>query len=151
MEKLKDLLITFFAILGTLAAKFFGGIDAVLIALVFLICVDYATGLLLSLVFKKSKKTDDGAYASYIGFAGIVKKVIILVCVGACNQLDLALSFDGYIRTLVVMFFIANEFLSIIENTGLMGIRWPKAIKNMLEVLRDNADNLEIPAEQKKE
>lgn len=148
MEKIKDMLIVIFTISGTLAIKFLGGTDAVLTALVFLICIDYITGMLLSLVFKKSQKTENGTYDSYTGFKGIVKKVIILVCVAACNQLDIALGFNGYIRTLVIVFFIVNDFLSIIENTGLMGIRWPKAIKNMLEALRDKADNTELGVKQ---
>jgi len=147
MEKFKEVFIMIFTVAGTLTINFFGGIDTVLTALIFFICIDYLTGLLVALVFKKSKKTENGSYESYVGFKGIVKKVIILVCVAATNQLDLALGFSGYIRTLVIMFFIANEFLSIIENTGLMGVRWPKAIQNMLEVLRDKVDNTEIDKE----
>lgn len=123
MEKFKEVFITIFTVAGTLTVNFLGGIDTVLKALIFFICVDYTTGVLLALVFKKSKKTKDGAYQSYAGFQGIVKKVIILVCVAATSQLDVALGFNGYVRTLVIMFFIANEFLSIIENTGLMGVR----------------------------
>jgi len=141
---MKEVFITFFALAGTVITKYLGGMDAVLGALIFIIVVDYATGVILALVYKKSKKTKDGAYASYTGFQGIVKKVMLLVSVAVAQQLDVALNLDGYIRTLIIMFFIANEGLSIIENTGLMGVPWPKAVKNMLEVLRDKTNNADI-------
>lgn len=143
-DNLKEIFITVFTIGGAALAKLMGGMDKILIALLWFIVIDYITGCILSLVFKKSTKSQNGAYASNAGFKGIVKKVIILICVFACTQLDIALGFNGVIRSLVIMFFIANEFLSIIENTGLMGVPWPKAIKNMLEVLRDKMDNAKI-------
>ena len=42
-----------------------------------------------------------------------------------------------YVRTLVIMFFIGNEGLSVIENLALMGIPCPPSLKKMLEVMRD--------------
>jgi phage-related holin len=38
------------------------------------------------------------------------------------------------------LFFIGNEGLSIIENTGQMGVPYPEFIKKALEALKDKGD-----------
>lgn len=40
-------------------------------------CTDYITGLILSGVFKKSKKTKSGGLSSEIGFKGLIKKFVL--------------------------------------------------------------------------
>ena len=46
----------------------------------------------------------------------------------------------AYIRTAVCLFFIGNEGLSILENTALMGVKYPAFIRNALEAMRDKGD-----------
>lgn len=48
---------------------------------------------------------------------------------------------DQYVRTAVVLFFIANEALSILENTSAMGVPYPKFIKTMLEAVKNKSDD----------
>ena len=38
------------------------------------------------------------------------------------------------------MFFIANEGLSILENTAVMGVPYPAFVKNMLDAIRQSSD-----------
>ena len=59
--------------------------------------------------------------------------MIVLV---AC-RLDLTLS-TTYIKDAVIIAFIANETISIIENAGLMGVPIPDTIKNAVDVLQKN-------------
>ena len=40
----------------------------------------------------------------------------------------------------VLIFFIVNEWLSILENLGLMGVPYPAFLKNALEVLLEKGD-----------
>lgn len=47
----------------------------------------------------------------------------------------------AFIRTAVVLFYIANEGLSILENTAAMGVPYPKFIKTMLETMKDKNDD----------
>lgn len=46
-------------------------------------------------------------------------------------RLDLAIGVD-YIRDAVIIGFIANELISIVENAGLMGIPLPAVIANAI-------------------
>jgi toxin secretion/phage lysis holin len=45
-----------------------------------------------------------------------------------------------FIRDGVVIAFIANETISIVENAGLMGIPIPPVITNAIEVLKKKKD-----------
>jgi len=40
-----------------------------------------------------------------------------------------------------VLFYIANEALSVLENTAAMGVPYPKFIKTMLEAVKEKADS----------
>ena len=57
----------------------------------------------------------------------------------AC-RLDMVMG-SNFIRDAVVIAFIANETISIIENAGLMGIPIPSAIMRAIEILKNKADN----------
>jgi len=112
----------------------FGGFDTGIITLLIFMGIDYASGLILAGVFKKSKKSECGALESAIGFKGLVKKCMCLVFVFIGCQLD---SFMGttFIRDAVIIGFISNELISIVENAGLMGVPIPAAIRKAIEIL----------------
>jgi toxin secretion/phage lysis holin len=57
-------------------------------------------------------------------------------------RLDLALNVN-YIRNAVIIGFMANELISIIENAGLMGIPLPAVIENAVDVLTKQAEKKE--------
>ena len=46
----------------------------------------------------------------------------------------------NYIRDAVVIAFVVNETISIVENAGLMGVPIPAAITKAIEMLRDKSD-----------
>ncbi len=112
-----------------------GGWDAALQALVLFMALDYATGLVVAGVFKNSTKTDNGAVETRAGLKGLIRKVGILVLVMVVAQLELILHDGVFCRNVIVVFFIINEALSILENLGLMGVKYPAWLKNGLEVL----------------
>ena len=116
-----------------------GDITMPFIILLVFICTDYITGLILSGIFKKSKKTESGGLSSEIGFKGIIKKVCIIICVIVANLLDTALG-TNYIRNVVIISFMTNEVISIIENLGLIGVKIPKAITNAIDILKKKED-----------
>ena len=45
-----------------------------------------------------------------------------------------------YIRDAVIIGFIANELISIVENAGLMGIPLPAVITGAIDILTQKAD-----------
>lgn len=119
-----------------------GDITMPFIILLVFMCTDYITGLLLSAVFKKSKKTKSGGLSSEIGFKGLIKKVCIIICVIMANLLDYVLD-TNYIRNVVIISFMVNEVISIVENLGLIGVKIPKVITNAIDILKGKEEENE--------
>lgn len=117
-----------------------GDITMPFIILLIFMCTDYITGLILSGIFKKSKKTESGGLSSEIGFKGLIKKVCIIICVIVANMLDYVLK-TNYIRNVVIISFMTNEVISIIENLGLIGVKIPKAIINAIDILKGKEED----------
>lgn len=126
---------TILGVLGGAAAAAFGGWDAAMAALLTCICVDYLSGSLVALVFRKSSKSETGAYNSAYGLKGLCKKGLMLLFVLVAVQLDRLLG-SAYVRDTVCIGFCSNEVLSIVENLGLAGVPMPQAVVNALEQLQ---------------
>ena len=47
---------------------------------------------------------------------------------------------SDFVRDAVCLFFIANEGLSVLENTAVMGVPYPAFVKNMLDALHQTGD-----------
>lgn len=135
----KNSILGVMAAFGSFVANQLGGWDASMKVLVALMAADYITGLLVAGVFHRSVKTESGALSSRVCFIGLVKKCLILMLVWLGVMLDKALGCD-YVRLAVVLFFIGNEGLSLLENVGLMGVPYPAFLRRMLEALRDKGD-----------
>ncbi|MDR1001871.1 MAG: phage holin family protein [Oscillospiraceae bacterium] len=135
----KEAVLTFAGVTGGMITSLFGGCDAALITLLIFMGVDYLTGLVVSAVFKKSKKTENGALESKAGWIGLCKKGITMLIILVGYRLDIVIG-SNFIRDAVVIAFIMNETISIIENAGLMGIPVPKAITKAIEILNKKDD-----------
>jgi toxin secretion/phage lysis holin len=59
---------------------------------------------------------------------------MILLAVLIAYRLDLTAG-TTYIRDMVILAFVANEALSIIENAGLMGVPMPAVITKAVDML----------------
>lgn len=138
----KEMFCVMVGLVGSFMAKLFGGWDAALVTLIIFMCTDYLTGLIVAGVFHKSKKSENGALESHAGWKGLCKKGVTLLFVLIAYRLDLALGLD-FIRTTVIIGFMANELISIIENAGLMGIPIPKVLNKAIDILTQKADEEE--------
>ena len=127
------------AAVGSWIANSLGGWDASLQVLIALMVADYITGVLVAAVWHKSSKSSSGTLNSVAGFKGILKKCAILLLVWIGVLLDQALG-SAYARTAVVLFFVGNEGISLLENLGLMGVPFPAFLRRALEALRDQGD-----------
>ncbi len=121
---------------GGVLSRLFGGFTFELKTLILFMAVDFATGIAVGGIFKKSRKTKNGALESNAGFKGITKKCITLLFVIVANRLDKVLGVD-FVRSSVIFAYTANELISIIENAGLMGVPIPDVIKKAIEVLKE--------------
>ncbi len=128
-------LMGFLGAIGAFTSNNFGGWDSAINTLIIFMSLDYITGFLVAAVFKKSSKSKEGTLKSEIGFKGLFKKSIILTIVFISVRLDLIMN-TRFIRDTVIIAYIVNETISIIENVGLMGIPIPKIIKNSIEALK---------------
>lgn len=122
-------------IVGSVIASAFGGWDAAMITLICVMAVDYLMGILVAGVFHNSPKTENGTLESKAGWKGLCRKGMTLLIVLVAARLDIILG-TGFIRDAVIIGYIANETISIIENAGLMGVPIPEAIKKAIEVLQ---------------
>lgn len=123
-------------VIGSVIANALGGWDMALKVLISFMAADYISGLIVAGVFKKSQKTKSGGLESKTGFTGLSKKGMILGIVFIATQLDL-LSGTEMIRDTVIIGYIVNEAVSIIENAGLMGVPIPDIIRRTLEMLKN--------------
>lgn len=139
---MKGYVCTYAGLIGGFVASLFGGWDAALTTLIIFMGIDYLSGLVLAGVFKKSRKTETGGLESYTGFKGLIRKGIQLLVVLVACRLDLLMQ-TTFIRDAVVIAFIVNETISIMENAGLMGIPMPKAIKKAIDILKAQEDDNE--------
>ena len=125
---------------GAYIAHFFGGWDSALTTLVVFMAVDYITGLLVAAVFHKSPKTATGTLESRAGWKGLCRKGVTFLIVLVACRLDIVAG-TTFLRDTVIVAFLVNESLSIIENAGLMGIPIPKAITNVIDTLKNKVEN----------
>ena len=135
MNGLKTTICTGIGVVGSTVAAAFGGWDAAMITLISMMVIDYLTGVLVAGVFHNSPKTENGALESKAGWKGLCRKGMTLLIVLVASRLDIILG-TGFIRDAVIIGYIANETISIIENAGLMGVPIPEAIKKAIEVLQ---------------
>lgn len=120
---------------GSVIASLFGGWDAALVTLLIFMAIDYISGLIVAGVFHKSPKTDTGSLESGTGWKGLCRKVMTLLFVWVAYRIDLTIG-TNYIRDAVIIAFIANELISIVENAGLMGVPMPDVIVKAIDVLQ---------------
>ena len=144
MEKIKAFFITAFSAifswLGVLAVPVF--------LLVGCNLIDYITGLLAA-------KYRDEAVSSYKGIRGIIKKVCMWLLIGVGWMMDTLLKYTVttvgrtielpfIVATVVAVWLICNELISILENMIDIGVNIPpflmplvKRIKNQVEEKTD--------------
>jgi toxin secretion/phage lysis holin len=119
--------------IGSIAGFLFGGWSFLLTFLAIATVVDYITG-----IWAGSK---EGKLSSKVGFKNIPKKVMIFVLVAIAHMLDTALGENHLFRDATIFFYLSNELLSILENTGRMGVAVPDQLKRAIQVLKDKGGN----------
>ena len=125
---------TIFAAIGGVLVYLFGPCDALIIALVAVVVIDYITGVMCA-AFKHALSSNEG-------FKGLLKKVGIFALVALASLLDkLVPSTNEAVRASVCIFYIANEGISILENVGEMGVPLPKILKDILGKLNSDDSN----------
>lgn len=74
---------------------------------------------------------------SSISFKGMTKKTFIIILVGLAMLLE-PFSSGTPLGKLVSLFYIVMEAISILENAGALGVPIPRALKEVLQKLRED-------------
>ena len=129
-----DLLAFLYAAFIGITAWFFGGLDGFIKVLLAFSVVDYFSGIAVAFV--------QHILSSKIGFNGILRKSVMFALVGIANLVDHTfLGNSDAVRTVVVLFYIGNEGVSIMENAYKLGVPFPDVLKKRFLQFIHNEDN----------
>ncbi|GIP14406.1 holin [Paenibacillus montaniterrae] len=122
-------LIKFFVAIGGAAASFFfGGWTQLMTVLVVFIVIDFVSGVALA--------AKNGKASSRELWFGVTRKIGTLAIVAVAHLLDTIIGDAHLIRDAAIFFYLAGELLSLIENTGRLGVPIPPVITKAVQVLR---------------
>lgn len=107
----------------------FGGVKF-LHLLLLLMALDIITG-----IFKAAKNHNLWSRKSLFGYA---RKLLVLVVIIVANIMDQILNLEGTLVFATVLFYIANEVLSIIENMAELDVLVPAVLAEKLKVIESD-------------
>lgn len=128
MEKLFNWISVIGGVIGGFLAYWLGGWDALLKTIVCLAVLDYITGWIKAFYNKQ--------LSSEIGFKGLLKKIVMFIVIAVSYAIQGLMGGKVPLREVVIMFYIANEALSLLENAAEF-IPVPDKLKEVLLQLRD--------------
>ena len=140
MENLKGIFCSAVGVVGGIVVNLLGGWDSGLATLFICIVLDYVTGLIVAGVFNNSTKTRNGALESGAGLKGLVRKIMMIALIAVAYRIDILMD-TSYVRYTVIIGFICNEVISLIENAGLMGVPIPNVLTKAIDVLKNKGDD----------
>lgn len=122
-----------FTTVGVILSKLYGDYDKLTEVFIILLILDVVSGVLGSFILEKfdSAKMRKGI---------VIHKALMFVVVIVAVQLDRVIGYDNTFKTIVLMFFCANEGLSILENLNKCGVKYPSFIEKMFIQMQENAD-----------
>lgn len=128
MEKLFNWISILWGFVGGFLSYWLGGWDALLKTIVFLAVVDYITGIIKGVYTKQ--------LSSQTGFKGLLKKIVMFIVIAVAFVIQELIGGTIPLREVVIMFYIANEGLSLLENAAVF-IPIPDKLKSVLLQLRE--------------
>lgn len=125
-----DVLKMILAALCTISGFLFGSMNGLMAALIVLIIIDYISGIVAAVIEKK--------LSSEAGAQGIAKKIFMLLIVAVANIVDINVIGEGHVlKSVTVLFYLANECISLLENAGRLGVPVPNKLLKVLEQLKE--------------
>ena len=128
MDKIFNWISIIFGMVGGCLTYWLGGWDVLLKTIVFLAVADYITGWIKGIYTKQ--------LSSEIGFKGLLKKIVMFIVIAVSFVIQCLIGGTIPLREVVIMFYIANEGLSLLENAAVF-TPIPDKLKSVLLQLRD--------------
>ena len=136
MNKLSAIVDGIIAVGAGLFAFLYGDISPLFWATLCFMTLDYITGVIVAINKKE--------LSSAIGFKGLSKKFLILIFVALAHVLDVyVLNTYPVLQSAVMMFFVANEGISLVENAAELGVPVPSKFLDVLQQLKKQGEKEE--------
>lgn len=133
MNKIQLIIDSTAGTVGAVLGFMYGEAGGLFFALLAFMAMDYITGVVAAAVSKK--------LSSRVGFRGLAKKIVILVFVSVGHIADMyILGGSTAAMSAVILFYTANEGISIVENAASLGLPVPEKLKTILEQLREKGE-----------
>lgn len=109
-----------------------GSLGAAFPVLLVMMLFDYITGLMVG--------ATTGTLNSAVGRKGFIRKLYVLILIGAVYLIERILFQTQHIGDGVTIAYIIIEFISITENGGKLGAPIPQPVKNLIAVLKEKGN-----------
>lgn len=134
MSKIQIIIDSVAGAIGAAIGFMFGEVNGLFWALIAFMALDYVTGVIVAVINKR--------LSSEVGFKGLAKKLLILVFVAVGHIVDTyILGGTPAAMSAVMLFYLANEGISIIENAAALGLPVPKKLKDIMEQIKSKGEN----------
>lgn len=134
MSKIQIIIDSIAGAVGAVLGFMYGEVTGLFWALIAFMALDYITGVVVAIIEKR--------LSSEVGFRGLAKKFLILVFVAVGHIADTyILGGTPAAMSAVMLFYMANEGISIIENAAALGLPVPKKLTNIMEQMLSATQN----------
>lgn len=136
MSKIQIIIDSIAGAVGAVLGFMYGEVTGLFWALIAFMALDYISGVIVAIIEKR--------LSSEVGFRGLAKKFLILVFVAVGHIADTyILGGTPAAMSAVMLFYIANEGISIIENAAALGLPVPKKLTNIMEQIKNKSESEE--------
>lgn len=136
MSKIQIIIDSIAGAVGAVLGFMYGEVTGLFWALIAFMALDYITGVIVAIIEKR--------LSSEVGFRGLAKKFLILVFVAVGHIADTyILGGTPAAMSAVMLFYIANEGISIIENAAALGLPVPKKLTSIMEQIKNKSKSEE--------
>lgn len=136
MSKIQIIIDSIAGAVGAVLGFMYGEVTGLFWALIAFMALDYITGVVVAIIEKR--------LSSEVGFRGLAKKFLILVFVAVGHIADTyILGGTPAAMSAVMLFYIANEGISIIENAAALGLPVPKKLTSIMEQIKNKSESEE--------
>lgn len=120
-----------FTALGTVWSFIVGAMGWAFPTLIVMMAADYITGVMAGAA--------NGGLSSSIGRKGFLKKIYVIILIGAVCLLERTIFGTQHLGDGVTIAYIIIEFISLAENGGKLGVNIGP-VKNIIAVLKEKGD-----------
>lgn len=136
MSKIQIIIDSIAGAVGAVLGFMYGEVTGLFWALIAFMALDYITGVVVAIIEKR--------LSSEVGFRGLAKKFLILVFVAVGHIADAyILGGTPAAMSAVMLFYIANEGISIIENAASLGLPVPNKLTSIMEQIKNKSESEE--------